>query len=109
MLDTAVILSICGLIIAIGGSVAYLNKLFKAINQPYKETRERLDKIDTYLDNDNKRIQELQAMVKQNTRAFNMSIKNDLVILRHLESNNNTGEMQETIRGLEEWLIDRQF
>ena len=78
MLDTAVILSICGLIIAIGGSVAYLNKLFRAINQPYKETRERLDKIETYLDNDNKRIQELEAIVKQNTREFNMSIKNDM-------------------------------
>ena len=109
MLDTAVILSICGLIIAIGGSVAYLNKLFRAINQPYKETRERLDKIEIYLDNDNKRIQELEAMIKQNTRAFNMSIKNDLVILRHLESDNNTGEMQETIKNLEEWLIDRKF
>ena len=51
MVDTAVILSICALIIAVGGAVAYLAKLFKAINQPYKDTKERLDKIDEYLDN----------------------------------------------------------
>ena len=109
MIDTAVVISVCALISAIGGAIAYLNKLFKAINQPYQETKERLNKIDLYLDNDNKRIQELQSMVKQNTQAFNMSIRNDLVILRHLESNNNTGEMEKTIKDLEDWLIDRQF
>ena len=48
-------------------------------------------------------------MMKQTTKAFNMSIKNDLVILKHLESNNNTGEMRKTIDELQEWLIDRQF
>ena len=109
MVDTAVILSICALIIAVGGAVAYLAKLFKAINQPYKDTKERLDKIDEYLDNDNKRINKLYEIMEQNTQAFNMSIKNDLVILRHLESNNNTGEMQKTIKDLQDWLIDRKF
>lgn len=108
-MDTALILTICGVITAIGAAVVYIAKLFKTINQPYKENKERLDKIDEHLDNDNKRINELYDMMKQITKAFNMSIKNDLVILKHLESNNNTGEMSKTISDLQEWLIDRQF
>lgn len=108
-MDTALILTICGMITAVGAAVVYIAKLFKTINQPYKENRERLDKIDEYLDNDNKRINELYDMMKQSTEAFNISIKNDLVILKHLESNNNTGEMRKTIQDLQEWLIDRQF
>ena len=108
-MDTALILTICGLITAVGAAVAYIAKLFKTINQPYKDNKERLDKIDEYLDNDNRRINKLYEIMEQNTQAFNMSIKNDLVILRHLESNNNTGEMQKTIEYLQNWLIDRKF
>lgn len=108
-MDTALILTICGLITAVGAAVAYIAQLFKTINQPYKENKERLDKIDEHLDNDNKRIAELYDMMKQTTEAFNISIKNDLVILKHLESNNNTGEMRKTINDLQEWLIDKQF
>lgn len=108
-MDTALILTICGVITAIGAAVVYIAKLFKTINQPYKENKERLDKIDEHLDNDNKRINELYDMMKQITQAFNMSIKNDLVMLKHLESNNNTGEISKTISDLQEWLIDRQF
>lgn len=108
-MDTALILTICGMITTVGAAVVYIAKLFKTINQPYKENKERLDKIDEYLDKDNKRINELYDMMKQTTKAFNMSIKNDLVILKHLESNNNTGEMRKTISDLQEWLIDRQF
>lgn len=108
-MDTALILTICGVITAVGAAVVYIAKLFKTINQPYKENKERLDKIDEHLDNDNKRINELYDMMKQITQAFNMSIKNDLVMLKHLESNNNTGEISKTISDLQEWLIDRQF
>ena len=108
-MDTALILTICGVITAVGAAVVYIAKLFKTINQPYKENKERLDKIDEYLDKDNTRINELYDMMKQTTKAFNMSIKNDLVILKHLESDNNTGEMRKTIDELQEWLIDRQF
>ena len=108
-MNTALILTICGLITAVGAAVVYIDKLFKTINQPYKDTKERLDKIDEYLDNDNRRINKLYEIMEQNTQAFNMSIKNDLVVLRHLESNNNTGEMQKTIEYLQNWLIDRKF
>lgn len=108
-MDTALILTICGMITAVGAAVVYIAKLFKTINQPYKENKERLDKIDEYLNNDNKRIDGLYDMMKQTNDAFNISIKNDLVILKHLESNNNTGEMRKTISDLQEWLIDRQF
>ena len=66
-------------------------------------------KIDKYLDKDNTRINALYDMMKQTNEAFNISIKNDLVILKHLESNNNTGEMRKTISELQDWLIDRQF
>lgn len=108
-MDTALILTICGMITAVGAAVVYIAKLFKTINQPYKENKERLDKIDEYLNNDNQRIDGLYDMMKQTNEAFNISIKNDLVILKHLESNNNTGEMRKTISDLQEWLIDKQF
>lgn len=108
-MDTALILTICGMITAVGAAVVYIAKLFKTINQPYKENKERLDKIDEYLNKDNQRIDGLYDMMKQTNEAFNISIKNDLVILKHLESNNNTGEMRKTITDLQEWLIDRQF
>ena len=108
-MDTALILTICGMITAVGAAVVYIVKLFKTINQPYKENKERLDKIDEYLDKDNKRINELYDMMKQILKRSTCPIKNDLVILKHLESDNNTGEMRKTISELQEWLIDRQF
>lgn len=103
------VVAICGGLGAIGGAIVYINKAIKFIQQPQKANEERFAKIEEYLANDKRKLEKHDEMLEQVKDVFNLSLKNDLVMLRHASTNNNTGEINETIKNLETWLIDRKF
>ena len=105
----AVVVSICAGVVTIGGAWIYVYKAVNFLQQPQKQNEERFEEIERKLDNDNKRLKEQEEILKQTKDAFNLSLKNDLVILRHLATSNNTGEINETIHNVEDWLINRSF
>lgn len=106
-MTTASILSVCAVIVAVGGAIAYINKAIQAIQKPQKENEEKFEHIYKCLTNDKEDIRRLEKMVLDNAEAIKFLIKLDLVTLKHLESGNDTGLMRKTIKEVEEWLINK--
>lgn len=107
-MSTAAILSVCGIITALGGAIAYINKAIKVIQQPQKDNEKKFDHIYECLTNDKDDIVRLRKAVEDNAEAIKFLIKLDLVTLKHLESGNETGLMRQTIKEVEDWLIHQR-
>lgn len=107
-MSTAAILSVCGIITAIGGAIVYINKAIKVIQQPQRENEGKFEHIYKCLTNDKNDIKRIEQMVIDNAEAVKFLIRLDLVTLKHLESGNETGLMRETIKEVEEWLIHKR-
>ena len=106
-MTTASILSVCAVIVAVGGAIAYITKAIQAIQKPQKENEEKFEHIYKCLTNDKEDIRRIERLVENNTESINFLIKTNLVILKHLESGNDTGLMRDTIKEIEEWLINK--
>ena len=106
-MGVAEIMSICAIISALGGAVVYINKAIRAIQKPQRENEEKFEHIYKCLTNDKEDIRRMERLVENNTMSINFLIKTNLVILKHLESGNDTGLMRRTIKEIEEWLIDK--
>ena len=106
-MSTAAILSVCGIITALGGAIVYINKAIKVFQQPQKDNEEKFEHIYRCLTNDKDDIRRLEKLVNENAEAIKFLIKLDLVTLKHLESGNETGLMRQTIKEVEEWLIHK--
>lgn len=81
--------------ITIGQIVSFLAVLVvlwgyvKTLTKPVSDFKKRLDTIEAHQDNDNKRLNEL----KDDNKILLQSV---LVLIRHSEDNNHTGELKET-------------
>ena len=64
---------------------------------------------DDRIERTNRRVDKYEKTLEQIREATNLGMHNDLVILRHLATNNNTGEINETIQDVENWLINRKI
>lgn len=78
---------------ALYGGVKYLKKELKdAIVEMLKD---QFKDIDRKLDNDNKRIKELENQLAFILKAISLLLQDDLAILEHLRTSNATGKMAE--------------
>lgn len=81
--------------ITIGQIVSFLAVLVvlwgyvKTLTKPVADFKKRLDTIEAHQDNDNKRLNEL----KEDNKILLQSV---LVLIRHSEDSNHTGELKET-------------
>ena len=106
-MSIAAILSVCGIITALGGAIVYINKAIKIFQQPQRDNEEKFEHIYKCLTKDKDDIRRIEEMVLDNAEAIRFLIKLDLVTLKHLESGNETGLMRQTIKEVEDWLIHR--
>lgn len=104
-LDT--LLWIAGFIVAIGGAVAILAKWASPIVQPYKdalsdvkELKKRKLSCDEKFENDHRQLMEM----KENDK---MIMKSVILLLKHAETGNCTGEVAAGRKELEDYLIDK--
>lgn len=93
-------LAICGGFTTVCVAVGWLIKLIKALKKPNTDINEKLD-------NDNKRIKELEYQLKYISSSIGVLMRCDLVILGHLRTNNNTGQMSKMESEIQEFLIKR--
>ena len=78
---------------ALYGGVKYLKKELKdAIIEMLKD---QFKDVDKKLDSDNKRIKELESHLAFILRAISLLLQDDVAILEHLRTSNNTGKMAE--------------
>lgn len=79
----------------------WLIKIIKGLKKPSDDINEKLD-------NDNKRIKELESQFRFVLKAISLLLQDDLVILNHLRTDNNTGEMASQESKVQEFLIKRE-
>lgn len=104
-LDT--LLWIAGLIAAVGLAIAYLAKWADPIIRPYKkirtdlnELKERKASCDLKFENDQRQLAEMKYNDK-------MIMKSLMLLLKHAETGNCTGEVAAGRKELEEYIIDK--
>ena len=99
------IAAVIAFIVALYGGIKYLKKELKdAITEMLKD---QFKSVDDKLDNDNKRIKDLEDANKFMYKAISLLLQDDLAILEHLRTDNNTGKMAEQERKVQDFLIQR--
>lgn len=94
------VLAICAGFSAICVAVGWMIKIIKAVKKP-------ADDIQAKLDNDNRRIKTLEEDMDFLKKSIPLLMRCDLVILGHLRTNNNTGQMADMESEIQEFLISR--
>ena len=113
MLENITIGQIAAAVIFIGGlygGVKYLKKELKdAILEMMSDSMSKmLTGVDKKFDNDNKRINDLEKQLGFILKAISLLLQDDLAILEHLRTDNNTGKMAEQEQKVQEFLIERR-
>lgn len=93
-------LTICVGFSSICAAVVWVIKIVKGLKKPSMDINEKLD-------NDNKRIKALEEQSAFILKAISLLLQDDMVILNHLRTTNNTGEMAEQEKKVQEFLIKR--
>lgn len=94
------VVAVCGGFSTICVAVGWLIKIIKAVKKPADDVNEKLD-------NDNKRIKDLEKNFGYVLKAISLLLQDDLVILNHLRTDNNTGEMAKQETKVQDFLIMR--
>ena len=101
----AQIASLIAFIVALYGGVKYLKKELKdAITEMLQD---EFKSVDEKLDSDNRRIKDLEEQNKFIYKAISLLLQDDLAILEHLRTDNNTGKMAEQEQKVQQFLIER--
>lgn len=92
-------------VVALYGGVKYLKKEVKDVMP--EMLKDEFKSVDDKLDNDNKRIKDLEDANKFMYKAISLLLQDDIAILEHLRTNNATGKMAEQEQKVQEFLIQR--
>ena len=94
-------LAVCGGFSTICVAGGWAIKIVKGLKKPSKD-------IHDMLNNDNERLKNLESQYKFILKAISLLLQDDLVILNHLRTDNNTGEMGKQEQKVQEFLIERK-
>lgn len=99
---------IAAVIIFIGGLYGGVKLLRKELKEAIREMlKSQFDDVDKKLDNDNKRMNDLEKQTQFLYKAISLLLQDDLAILEHLRTNNSTGKMKEQEQKVQDFLIER--
>ena len=113
MLENITIGQIAAAVIFIGGlyaGVKYLKKELKdALLEMLTDSMSNMfTDVDKKFENDNRRINDLEKQLGFILKAISLLLQDDLAILEHLRTDNNTGKMAEQEQKVQEFLIERR-
>ena len=94
-------LGICAGFSCICVAVGWVVKIVKAAKKPTED-------INANLNNDHKRIKALEEQSAFILKAISLLLQDDLAILEHLRTSNNTGTMAAQEKKVQDFLIQRQ-
>lgn len=94
------LMSALALFTALCVAAGWLIKIVKAIEKPS-------DDIHKKLDSDNKRIKALEDAVAELMKVHPMLLRANYVMLKHMRTNNSTGEIAEQEEAINEYLFNR--
>lgn len=93
-------IALCGAIITVGGAGAIVVKIINKSKKPDKDRDETMKRHQEMLDNDNKRLKELEDSNK-------VIMKSLLALMSHELDGNHRTQLQEARDDLQEYLIKR--
>ena len=89
-------------------ATGWLIKIIKALKKPSENTKEKFEKIDTMLDNDNKRIKKIEDSLDYIKQTQTQTLKALLVILDELKQNNDaSGKISKMESDMNDFLVNR--
>lgn len=104
-LNLATLICVCSCIITVGGAIKVLTEAKKALQKPIAEINDKLEHYDQCLDRDKLQLDKLDSAMTETAKSINMLVDIDLTMLRHMSNGNNTGEINEKIKKIEDWLF----
>ena len=93
-------LAMCGSIATIAGAAAVIYAIYKKAKQPDTERDETLERHSKLLDNDNKRLKELEDSNK-------IIMQSMLALMSHAIDGNHTEDLKQARDDLQKYLIRR--
>ena len=107
MLENITMEQIAAAVLFVGALYAGVKYLKKELKDAILEMlKDNFREVDKKLDNDNKRIQELEKQLNFILKAISLLLQDDLAILEHLRTSNNTGKMAEQEQKLNTFLTE---
>lgn len=106
-LSWASIVSVAGVIIAIGSAWKVIMEAKKALNKPYKDIEAKFDHYSKCLATDKERLDGLELSLHMLSKDNEIELKALRDIINHLRTDNNTGEMERIEDDIDEYLIKR--
>lgn len=108
MIENITLEQIAAAVLFIGGLIAGVKYLKKELKDGIVEMlKDEFKGVDAKLDSDNKRIKALEEQSAFILKAISLLLQDDLAILEHLRTSNNTGKMAEQEQKVQQFLIER--
>lgn len=92
--------AICGSFTTICVAAGWLIKIIRGARKPSQDVNKKLD-------NDNKRLNELEEDMKEIRTILPMLLRSQYVILQHMRTNNSTGKIAEAEEEINNYLFNR--
>lgn len=106
-LSWASIVSVAGVIIAIGSAWKVIIEAKKALNKPREDIEAKFKHYDKCLAQDKERLDGLELSLYMLSKDNEIELKALRDIINHLRTDNNTGEMKRVEDDIDEYLIKR--
>ena len=106
-LSWASVVSVAGVIIAIGSAWKVIVEAKKALKKPYEDIENKFNHYDKCLVNDKERLKNLESSLGILSRDNEIELKALRDVVNHLRTHNNTGEMKRVEDDIDEYLITR--
>ena len=97
----------CTAVITLGGAGAIVIGIIRWVHKPTDDRDEKLKKHDEILDNDNKRLKELEEWRKESDEAQKVILKSLLAMMSHEIDGNHLDDLKKSRDDLQEYLIRR--
>lgn len=101
-------LYLAGVIITVGSAVKVMRDAKTELEKPHKEIKAKLEHHDECLKRDDQRLKKLESENDSLREDMHQVMLVMLVMLSHMESGNNTGEIVKAKNDLNRYLIERK-
>ena len=102
------IISVCVGFSSICVAVGWLIKIIDKVKKPTEDINQRMKKQDEIIEGLSKQIEELKKQNGFMFKAISLLLEDDLAILNHLRTDNNTGEMTKQEQKVQGFLIEQK-
>ena len=103
----AVFMAACAAVIAIGGAVAVIVKLWNWQRKPSRDNQEALESFRTYLASDKRRIETLERNQEESAEQSKLMLKALVSLLGHEIDGNHVDKLTEVRDEIQDYLIER--